>query len=83
MMFGDPDFMSWMLFRTPIDVSLLTTADGVICGSSPIIKAATPETWGHAMDVPLIVAVPVVDLWLADTISEPGANRSKHFPHEL
>jgi len=43
-------------------------------------SAAAPATWGHAMDVPLIVALAVSDEIPADVIVEPGAKMSRQDP---
>ena len=51
-------------------------ADGLNC----LYSAATPATWGDAIEVPLNVAVAVFDVYQADSIPLPGANRSRHVP---
>jgi len=62
MRFGDPGFGSMTLFFMASFLSFARMAAGDIDLSSPRNKATTPETWGHAMDVPLMVALPVNDL---------------------
>jgi hypothetical protein len=42
--------------------------------------AATPATWGAAIEVPLIVAAAPVDPIQAEVMLEPGANRSTQEP---
>ena len=51
-------------------------APGLPCRYS----AATPATWGEAIDVPLIVFVALVPVYQADVMSEPGANTSTQVP---
>ena len=43
-------------------------------------KAATPATWGDAMDVPLMMLVAVVLVYQAEVMLLPGAKRSKQVP---
>jgi hypothetical protein len=38
-----------------------------------LYSAATPATWGDAIDVPLIVLVAVLDEYQAEVMDEPGA----------
>ena len=42
--------------------------------------AATPETWGHAMDVPVAVMIAVSLVNMLLVMSTPGAYRSTHVP---
>src|SRR5688572_3193411 len=58
----------------------VATPAGVCCGFRPRNRAATPATWGEAIDVPLKVAVPVLLAFDADVMAEPGANRSTQVP---
>merc|ERR1719433_503375 len=57
MTFGDLR-ASMMLSFVPSATSLLAISAGSMPGTSPSIKAATPATWGAAMDVPLLVCSP-------------------------
>lgn len=56
------------------------TCAGVSARELPSTAAAAPATCGLAMEVPLSVAVAVDDDHHADTIDEPGANRSTQLP---
>lgn len=51
-------------------------ADGFAC----LYKAATPATWGEAIEVPLKVAVAVFEVHQAESIPLPGAKRSRQVP---
>ncbi|CAB4580666.1 unannotated protein [freshwater metagenome] len=44
----------------------------------PQMAAAAPATWGEAIDVPLMVLVPLPSH--VDTMPWPGAKRSMHDP---
>ena len=57
-----------------------TTVDGLAPGVVSRKSAATPATWGDAIDVPemVLVAVSLVDQ--EDVIPEPGAKMSMHGP---
>ena len=56
------------------------TSSGARAGARSRRRAATPATWGAAIEVPFITAVPVV-LWMpADTMEWPGAHTSMHGP---
>lgn len=56
------------------------TWPGVKFGSFCRRRAAAPDTCGHAIDVPLIVALELSDDTPADVIEEPGAKMSRHDP---
>lgn len=43
-------------------------------------NAATPATWGDAIEVPEMVLIAVVEVCQADVILLPGAKISKHLP---
>jgi len=49
------------------------TEEGFMFGSASKMRAAPPDTWGQAMDVPLKVALAVSDLCPADRTLLPGA----------
>ena len=51
-------------------------AEGLVFNAN----AATPATWGLAMDVPLMVLMAVVLVCQAEVILEPGANTSTQVP---
>lgn len=57
-----------------------TTWLGVRFGSCCRISAAAPATWGHAIDVPLIVLLALSDDTPADVIEDPGAKISRQDP---
>jgi hypothetical protein len=56
------------------------TAAGCAAGTEERYRAAAPATCGAAMDVPLMVAVAVAEEIPAETMEEPGANRSRQSP---
>lgn len=56
------------------------TSFGVRLGSFCRMSAAAPATCGHAMDVPLKVALALSDDKPAEVIEEPGAKISRHDP---
>ena len=60
--------------------SSLRTCDGVQDGFTEAISAAAPAACGVAIEVPLIVLVAVSEVFHAEVIEEPGANRSRHVP---
>lgn len=49
------------------------TCAGDMAGVTPRRRAATPATWGDAIDVPVITDEAVSELKEADVIDEPGA----------
>lgn len=57
-----------------------TTAAGVACGLACNASAATPATWGDAIEVPLMVLVAVVLPIQAEVMLEPGAKISTQLP---
>ena len=63
----------------PLTIALrivVAEADGFAC----LYRAATPATCGEAIEVPLKVAVAVVDVYQAERIDEPGAKISTQVP---
>ena len=56
------------------------TCDGVAVVAAERYRAAKPATWGAAMEVPDWTEVAVGDDIPAETMSEPGAKRSRHAP---
>jgi hypothetical protein len=56
------------------------TAEAFLVGSASSTSAAAPETWGHAMEVPLKERLPVSEEWLADTTLLPGAQMLVQLP---
>ena len=56
--------------------TVVAEADGFAC----LYKAATPATCGEAIEVPLSVAVAVLELNQAERMPEPGAKISRHVP---
>lgn len=74
------DFGSVMTPRVaPCTIAVLTPA-GVAEGVAASSSAAAPATCGAAMDVPDSVAVAVGEVWYAERMPEPGANRSRQEP---
>lgn len=65
-------------------VEPLTIAFRIVAGDAPgllcLYSAATPATWGDAIEVPLMVAVAVSLVYQAEVMLEPGAKRSRHVP---
>ena len=57
-----------------------STCSGSAFGLNPRISAATPATWGAAIDVPESATGLVKFLASAEVIEDPGANRSTHSP---
>ena len=55
---------------------VVADAEGLAC----LYSAATPATWGDAIEVPLKVAVAVFDENHAERIPLPGAKMSRHVP---
>ena len=78
-LFGDPA-ASTITFAVASANSWLATCAGVHVGRSDNKMAAAPVTCGVAIDVPLSVAVAVVDVNHVDVMSTPGAKRSTHDP---
>lgn len=78
--FGEPSFGS--LTTSAVAAARIRSATwlGVRFGSCCRMSAAAPATWGHAIDVPLMVALPVSDDDAADVIEDPGAKMSRHDP---
>ena len=63
--------------ETAVNTALLTLV--ALCEvSAPQMAAAAPATWGDAIDVPLMVFVPLFSQ--ADKMPCPGANRSTQVP---
>jgi len=77
---GDPGLVSDSLFFEALLFSRFSTPATFIVGFASNKRAAAPATCGHAMEVPLIVACPVLLLWPADVILDPGPNMSKQLP---
>mmetsp|Transcript_63266 Transcript_63266/g.164249 ORF Transcript_63266/g.164249 Transcript_63266/m.164249 type:complete len:84 (-) Transcript_63266:1113-1364(-) len=64
------------LAMTPFSAVLFRPADtwaGVQEGLLPSSNAAPPETWGHAMEVPLKILEEDGEVIHADTMALPGA----------
>ena len=78
--FGDPEPA---LVTLPV-VPLLTRAFLTVDGLAPVLlwrnKAAAPATCGEAIEVPLIVFVPVLLVYQAEVIELPGAKISRQVP---
>merc|ERR1712051_959772 len=78
-LFGEPR-LSRTLFVCAASTMRRSTSSGFIVGSADNSKAATPETCGHAMEVPLKIAAAESLLEDAEKISEPGAKMSMQLP---
>ena len=69
---------------TLFSVEALTIASRTVCGDAlpncSRYNAATPQTCGVAIDVPLIVFVAVVLVYQAEVMLEPGAKMSRQVP---
>ena len=57
-----------------------TTAAGDAAGLAAKASAATPATWGAAMEVPLKVLIAVALVFQADVMLVPGAKISRQVP---
>mmetsp|Transcript_8672 Transcript_8672/g.19849 ORF Transcript_8672/g.19849 Transcript_8672/m.19849 type:complete len:291 (-) Transcript_8672:704-1576(-) len=77
---GDSAFASPIAFFVERARRRSSTSFAVRLLSSPINKAAPPATWGHAMEVPLIVASAESPLCPAEVMELPGAKMSRHLP---
>jgi len=75
-----PDRNPEIAFLVALLSNSVTTAEALMVGFPDRTSAAPPETCGHAMDVPLNVAVPVSDVCDADKILLPGAQMSVQLP---
>jgi len=78
--FGEPVLGSLTTFAVATACRRSATWLGVRFGFCCSMSAAAPATCGHAIDVPLIVALPVSDDGAADVIEDPGAKMSRHNP---
>lgn len=77
---GDPVFASVTLFGVASAISRSWTCLGVQDGLAERMRAAAPATCGEAMEVPPSEREPVSLRWEAETMSEPGPNRSRQVP---
>ncbi len=71
------------LFTTPevaLVVMALETVAGAAVGCACRYRAATPATWGVAMEVPLMVLLALLLPIQAEVMLEPGANTSRQEP---
>jgi len=75
-----PLFKSEIAFRVAVLSNSEMTALALLLGLACNTRAAPPDTWGHAMEVPLKVRVPLSDVCDADLTSLPGAQMSVHLP---
>jgi len=75
-----PLFKSEIAFRIALPSNSDKTALDDLLGLACNTRAAPPETWGHAIDVPLNVRVPESDVCDSDLTSLPGAQMSVHLP---
>jgi len=69
-----------MAFRIELSSNSAKTALDFLLGLACNTKAAPPETWGHAIEVPLNVALPLSDLCDADLTLDPGAQMLVQLP---
>merc|ERR1712045_638367 len=75
-----PAFKSEITFKYASSSICAMIAEDFMVGFPDRMIAAAPETCGHAMEVPLNVALPVSDLCDADSTSLPGAQMSVQEP---
>jgi len=75
-----PLFKSEMAPRIALLSNSDKTALALLLGLACNTRAAPPETWGHAIEVPDNVAVPVSELCEHDLTLLPGAQMSVHLP---
>jgi hypothetical protein len=67
-----------MVFEVVAVIRALVTAEGIAFGFDSKYRAASPATWGDAIEVPLLyTAVPEGE---ADLMLTPGAYMSTHVP---
>ena len=78
--FGDPAPSDVTTSGVAVVFNTVATAAGVNEFCVPKSTAATPATWGLAIDVPDIVAVAVTEDIAAEVIELPGAKISTHDP---
>ena len=78
--FGEPVPTAEILFAVALVVRKDATAEGDAAGFAASARAATPVTWGVAMEVPLMVLLAVLLVYQADVMEEPGAKMSRHVP---
>lgn len=77
---GEPGMASLTMDAVATCSKRSATWLGVRFGSCWSNSAAAPATCGQAIDVPLMVALPVSDDTAADVIDEPGAKMSRQDP---
>jgi len=78
-LFGEPRASRTLLICAP-SMMLRSTWSGLRVGDADSTSAATPETWGHAIEVPLRVAKDESLRGDAEKTSEPGAKMSMQLP---
>ena len=61
-------------------MSIRLAARGLAARFAASARAATPVTWGAAIEVPLMVLVAVELVFQADVMLLPGAKMSTHDP---
>lgn len=71
------------LVTTPgvaVAVICATASAGESAAVAESMRVAAPATCGEAIEVPEMVVVAVVEVYHADRIDDPGANRSRQVP---
>src|SRR5262245_7548468 len=77
---GEPVPASVTLLAVASATIASATCCGVQVGCRSRISAATPPTWGAAIDVPVFVVVAVSLAFESETMSKPGAKMSTQVP---
>merc|ERR1712194_802814 len=77
---SSPFFRSLMAPFSARATKSARTSAGLFVGLSPNTRAAPPETWGQAIDVPEKVADPVSSRTPAEVMALPGAQISVQLP---
>jgi len=77
---GEPVTGSLTMFGVATSRTRSATWLGVRFGSCCNNNATAPATCGHAIDVPLIIALLVSDDTAAEVIDDPGAKMSRQVP---
>jgi hypothetical protein len=78
--FGESVIGSLTMSGVAADRMRSATWLGVRSGSFCNMSATAPATCGHAIDVPLILALALSDETPAEVIEDPGAKMSRHDP---
>ena len=77
---GEPEPMELNRFGVALATTNEVTARGDAAGLASSANAATPATWGVAIEVPLIELVAPSFVLQDDVMLTPGAKTSTHLP---